>query len=107
MADEGTIQWDGRSGKTYKYWIYRIGTTFEEVPGNYVFAEETKPNTFRPIYIGETDNLGERFDNHHKMPCIKREGATHIHAHKNTAGQVARKAEEADLVDRWNPVCND
>lgn len=106
MADEGTIQWDGRSGRTYKYWIYKIGTTFEKAPGNYIFAKETKPNTFRPIYIGETEDLSERFDDHHKMPCIKQEGATHIHVHKNTGGETARQAEEADLVGRWNPICN-
>lgn len=107
MVDEGPIVWAGQSGKQYTYWIYKIGTTFEPSPGNYIFAKETKPGTFKPIYIGQTADLSERFDDHHKMPCIKGNGATHIHVHKNTEGERARLAEEADLVDRWHPVCND
>jgi len=107
VADEVTIKWLGQSGKEYTYWIYKVGTTFESAPGNYIFAKETKPNTFKPIYVGQTADLGERFDNHHKMPCIRQNGATHIHVHKNTEGEPARLSEEADLVDRWHPICNE
>ena len=107
MADERTIHWEGKSGTKYKYWIYKIGTTFTAAPGNYVFAKETKPGTFEPIYIGETGDPSERFDNHHKMPCIRKYGATHIHVHTNAGGEAARKTEEADLVQKQNPPCND
>ena len=104
---ERTINWSGKSGKEYKYWIYEIGTTFDEVPANYIFAKETTQGNFSPIYIGQTSDLSERFDNHHKMPCIRREGATHICAHKSSANETTRKVEEADLIQRWNPDCND
>ena len=50
--------------------------------------------------------LSERFDSHHKMPCIRLQGATHIHVHQNDDGVAARRLEERDLVDRWNPPCN-
>jgi len=105
MAEQ-TIQWDGKAGKTYKYWIYRIGQQLKAVPGNYVFAKETESNRFRPIYVGETANLSERFDNHHKMDCIKANGATHICAHVNETGEANRRAEEQDIIAKWNPVCN-
>lgn len=105
MADEGTIKWDGQSGTEYTYWIYRLGTTFESASGNYIFAKETNPGAFRPIYVGQTADLSERFDEHHKMLCIKQNGATHIHVHK-TAAERSRLAEEADLLDKWHPVCN-
>jgi len=107
MAERTTIDWDGKSGKTYKYWIYEIGYTFAQEPGNYIFAKETKPHTWSPIYIGQTDDLSERFDYHHKMPCIRRNKATHIHAHKSSTSEAVRQAEETDLIQRWHPVCND
>ena len=105
-TDTKTINWTGKSGRQYLYYIYPIGSTFKAVPGNYIFAKETSPGRYRPIYIGETEDLSERFDNHHKMACIRREGATHIHAHQNDAGVTARRQEERDLVAKWNPSCN-
>ena len=59
-----------------------------------------------PARFGETEDLSERFDNHHKMPCILFQGATHIHVHQNQNGRAARRLEERDLVDKWNPPCN-
>lgn len=104
VTDE--IDWEGQSGKKYRYWIYPIGQSFKSVPGNYIFAKETSPNTWRPIYIGQTSDLSERFDNHHAMPCVRQNGGTHIHVHQNGAGEQARRAEEADLIAHWKPDCN-
>ena len=106
MAETPTISWEGQSGIKYPYFIYPIGATFKEEAGNYIFALETRPNYWKPIYIGQTENLNERFDNHHKMPCIKRNGATHIHAHLNSR-QSIRLSEESDLIAKFSPVCND
>ncbi len=107
MADEPTIDWPGKSGNAYHYWIYPLPPAFEADPGNYVFARETKPARWIPIYVGETGDLSERFDDHHAMPCIKRNNATHIHVHAHTAGKEARQDEEADIIARWNPPCHD
>ena len=104
MSEPETIVWDGRSGRKYTYWIYRIGTDFNPAPGNYIFARGVG-NSYSPIYVGESGDLSERFDNHHKMACIKRNGATHIHVHAN-ANENARLAEEFDIVAKWDPVCN-
>lgn len=100
-----TILWEGRSGKQYRYWIYPIGTTFSAVGGNYIFSKETRPGYWTPIYIGQTADLSVRFDNHHKMPCIKSHGATHIHVHRNDL-ERDRLAEEADLLAKWGTTCN-
>jgi len=107
VASDRTILWDGKSGKEYKYWIFEIGHSLKQVPGNYCFAKETESHKWTPIYFGETGDLSERFDNHHKMPCIRQERATHIHAHESSANKETRLAEEADLVGRWHPKCND
>ena len=60
------IHWSGLSGRQYEYRIYPLGTNFKAVPGNYIFAKETAQGRHSPIYIGETADLSERFDNHHK-----------------------------------------
>ena len=41
--------WHGLSGRQYQYYIYSIGTTFNAVPGNYIFAREVSPGRYRPI----------------------------------------------------------
>ncbi|SRR5216684_5769768 len=106
---ERTIEWTGKSGKAYKHWIYNLAaaSSFTRAPGNYVVARETKPDTFAPIYVGQTADLSERFDNHHKMPCMEKQGATHVCAHTSDANVSVRLAEEADLVEKWHPACND
>ena len=106
MTDTKTIDWQGRSGKSYAYWIYPISQNFQDKPGNYIFAREPSPGNWTPVYIGQTQSLAERFDNHHAMPCIKRNGATHIHAHVNDGGEQTRRVEERDLIDNYDPVCN-
>ena len=106
MVDAPTINWVGQSGTKYKYWIYEIGTTFKPSPANYVFAKRTKEDTYRPIYIGQTEDISERFDNHHKMPCIKRNGATHVCTHDKGQNEANRLTEESDLIENYKPICN-
>ncbi|MBI3931331.1 MAG: GIY-YIG nuclease family protein [Chloroflexi bacterium] len=101
------IDWPGKSGKKYHYWIYDLGTKHDPVPANYVFTKETEQGTFRPIYIGQTSDISERFDNHHKWLCIVKNGATHVCTHKSSVDEKARLAEEGDLIKNYNPVCND
>ncbi len=101
-----TIEWAGASGQNYKYSIYPMGTSFKALPGNYIFGKATSANKWRAIYVGETSDLSERFDSHHKMPCIKRNGATHIMVHVNNGGEQARRSEEADLLANRSPACN-
>lgn len=107
MDDAKQIKWPGQSGREYVYWIYPIGTSFKELPGNYVFARESRPGYWVPVYMGQTENLNQRLENHEKEACARRNGATHIHAHTNSAGEASRRAEERDLVTRWKPVCNE
>ena len=103
---EKTIMWSGASGKEYKYWIHPIGTSFKDTPGDYIFAKETAPDRWAPVYIGETDSLKKRLSNHEKMPCVKRYGGRHVHVHTSSADEKTRTAEESDLLKKWDPPCN-
>lgn len=101
-----TILWTGKSCQQYKYWIYPLGTEFDEKPGNYVFAKETQPGYLATVYIGQANNLKTRLGNHEKEQCARRNGGTHICAH--TSGTEAQRlAEEKDLIQNYKPVCND
>ena len=107
MGEAPSVTWPGKSGQKYEYRSYPLGTTFKEIPGNYIFAKETQRGRWSACYIGQTDNLGERLGNHEKEPCSTRAGATHIHVHGNGNGERARLAEEADLILNSQPPCND
>lgn len=108
MADAPTIDWQGASGTTYRYWIYPFWPSLKKgAAGNYIFAKETKPGYWLPIYVGETSDLSERFAGHHKFGAARRQGATHIHVHLNTDEPQARRNEESDLIQKWHPPCND
>lgn len=101
-----TIDWSGQSGTNYKYWIYPIGTSFKDSPGNYIYSKETKPGYWSPVYIGQTNSLQNRLSNHEKESCSKRNGATHIHVHLS-GNETSRLNEEKDLVVKWKPTCNE
>ena len=98
------VYWRGISGN-YGYFIYRIGTVFKDEPGNYIYAKETS-TSWIPVYIGQTSSLKDRLANHEKEECAKKNGATRLHAHTQSRGEVIRLAEESDLVRKWDPVCN-
>ena len=103
MTSEGTCTWSGKSGREYEYRIYKLPPKFKALAGNYIFAKETGPAEWAPIYISETGDL--RF-HQQEMQRIREHGATHIHAHENDAGETARREEAEDLVAQWNPPCN-
>ena len=104
MAD--TCGWAGASGKEYIYEIHPIeGTTWQDLPGNYIFAKISKPSTWEPLYIGETGSFKGRLPNHNALSCILGNGCTHIHAHTNR-DSLARLAEEKDLLSNHTTQCN-
>jgi len=100
------IYWEGASGKTYAYWIYPIGTTFLDQPGNYIYARQSSPGRWVPAYVGQTASLADRLADHEKEGCALRHGASHIHCHTTPGGEAVRLAEESDLIAKWRPPCN-
>ena len=105
MTIPKVMVWPGKSGKSYRYFIYDLGASFKAVPGNYIFTNAS-PGKLSAVFIGQTNNLSEDFKNHPKMPCILANGANQIHVHVNDISEDARKTEEKDLTDTQNPPCN-
>lgn len=97
--------WTGASGTRYQYWVYPADQEFDAVPGNYIFVALVS-NEWIPIYAGQTKDLSERLDDHHKEQCIDRHGATHIHVRVNNGDEQARLDEEDDIIRNYQPPCN-
>lgn len=57
------------------------------------------------LYIGQTGDLSERFDNHHQAACFTRNGKTHI-AIRAESSEQKRLAIETDLIRNYQTSCN-
>jgi len=107
VISSALFNWVGQSGKEYQYEIHPIDTSFEGLPGNYIYAKQTDDGSWIPIYIAQTRDLRQRLEGHVKVDDAMQSGATHIHAHYCASGQAARCSEERDLILQWQPVCNE
>jgi len=92
----------GKSGASYDFDVYPWGQEFRPVGGVYVVLKSASDGI---IYIGQTADLSERFDAHHKAACFTRYGKTHIGVHPDESEQ-RRLAIESDLIAYYNPPCN-
>lgn len=106
----GTLILKGASGTEYKFLVYPIGTSFKSIGGVYYISKRTKKSdgvggTHSQVYIGETGDLSERFDNHHKADCFVKNNANCISVHTNNS-KTERLYIEKDLIDNYNPSCN-
>jgi hypothetical protein len=98
MAETPKVEWTGANGRKYTYWVYTLPTNLSsDQNGNYIYAK-SEEGYWQPLYIGQGD-LGDRTDieQYHQSSCLKRKGATHVHAHKNER-KADRLAEEDDLL---------
>ncbi len=110
MAKLGTITFTGASGTEYEFDVYPFGESFSEVGAVYVITERTPKSKggadHTRIYIGQTGDLSERFDTHHKADCFQRHDANCICVHRDD-DEDSRLAKERDLLAAYSPPCND
>lgn len=105
MADEGKITATGASGTQYVFWVYTWGTTFKAAGGVYLVLRKEQNGNYTIIYVGQTGDLSERFDNHHKASCFTRNSKSHVAARMESA-ESTRLSIESDLIKKYNPSCN-
>ena len=104
MPEIPSVMWTGKSGKNFRYWIYDYSKHFPGKPGNFIICKLIGTG-WRPIFIGHTDDLSKYLDTIHDMPCIERNFATHVHAHFNPDGEIARLNEAKDIYHQWGSEC--
>jgi len=96
VPQRNTVTATGRSGKTYTFTEYSIGTEFKSVGGVYMFLKGRDP-----VYVGQTGDLSERFDDHHKARTIRGHGANVICV-QVVSSERERLAIEQDLLANYN-----
>lgn len=109
MSSIATVTFNGESGKAYKLEAYNFDTSFNQVAAVYVVSRRYKNTnggySHDVIYIGQTENLQERFANHHKTNCFRNNNANAICVLQEGSEQV-RLNIESDLVRNYKPPCN-
>lgn len=106
-----TVTWPGQSGKSYSTELCVFGRAFHNYPGVYIVCKPASTNgRWDALYVGETDDFNRRLNtewaNHHRLDCIKRNGATNVCVIVVNGGKEARTAIETDLRNRLDPPCN-
>lgn len=80
----------------------------EKFSAVYMFVRELKCRygvCYLPLYVGETEELGIRFSNHHKEEKCTEYGFTHIFVSPTKKEDFTRY--ETALFHHYVPICND
>lgn len=95
----------GASGTRYSFYVFDLNTQFKPSGGVYAVTRSSGGQTHQVIYVGQSGDLSERFDTHHKADCFRRHGSNHICAMVER-NEKTRLDIEADLIAAYNPPCN-
>ncbi|MFA7682413.1 MAG: hypothetical protein WCX61_05290 [Candidatus Peribacteraceae bacterium] len=109
-AKIGTVTFTGKSGNTYEFGIYLIDTSFKKNYGAVYFITRRYKKTdgghsHKEIYVGQTSDLSERFDDHHKWDCFVKNGANCACIY-GEGNELVRLRIEQDLIKNYDPPCN-
>ncbi|MAT56654.1 MAG: hypothetical protein CMF23_01625 [Ignavibacteriae bacterium] len=111
MTKYGTVTFTGKSGSKYEFTIYSFDTDFKDNVSCVYFVTKRSQSSngnhsHTRIYVGETSDLSERFSNHHKQKCFKKNNANCICIYLEKSEKTRLEIEQ-DLIDNYNPPCND
>jgi predicted GIY-YIG superfamily endonuclease len=104
MAEVDKVSVAGASGQKYEFSVYHWGQQFKQVGGVYLVLKR-RISDYEILYIGQTGDLSERFDDHHKQGCFNRNARTHIGVRVENS-EAARLAIERDLLGNYKTACN-
>ena len=110
MAKLGTVTFTGVSGAKYEFTVYPWGTSFNKDYGAVYFVtkrtqESGGGHSHTRLYVGETEDLSTRFDNHHKQDCFDRHNKNCVCVY-GEEDEDTRLEIEQDLIDNCQPPCN-
>lgn len=111
MGKLSTVIFKGKSGKDYKFIVYSWDTNFKENYGGVYFITKRYKNSsgnysHERIYVGQSEDLSSRFDNHHKQKCFEDHDANCkcVYGEQN---EDTRLEIESDLIENYSLPCND
>ena len=109
MAKLATAEFQGINGK-YSFNVYSWDTSFKPLGAVYCFSKRTvNPQGLGEhdiLYVGITNDLSVRFNDHHKEGCAEKNGANCICIYQEDS-EEARKQIEKDLISKHKPKCNE
>ena len=106
----------GASGKTYLFNLYgysnfsQLKNAFKPLAAIYVFSQRyIDDNSYRHhlLYLGQTNNLSTRYDNHHKENVITANYGNCIWIHVFNGSDLERVEAEKDLLESYDFPCNE
>ena len=110
MSKIASVEFKSTSGTKYSFNVYPIDTNFNDIGAVYCFTERTVNSEGKGshtiYYIGITNDLSTRFDDHHKMDCAVKKGANCICIHQDS-NENSRQQKEKDLITFHKPSCNE
>lgn len=113
MTTSDRVIWDGKSGISYDFKLYKKEDCTENIACVYIFTRYlSSDGDLESIYVGQTGQLATRIDQHDRgdddsCKCIQRSGATHIGVYREGA-ETKRRDIETDIMDNdnYNWKCN-
>jgi hypothetical protein len=105
MSAKSIITLVGKSGNKYPFEVYSCETTFNPVGAVYAVTRADDKSVHTILYIGQTETLCDRHDDHHKQECFDRNNANCICVHVDSS-EDSRRAKETDLCRKYNCICN-
>ena len=110
MPSLGNTAFKGRSGQAYRFKVYPLGTKLRRLGAIYVVTNRRRNELGKyrhvALYVGQTEDLSQPFDQHHKAVEFKRHGANSICLQSDDS-EDSRVVKQRDLVAALRPACND
>jgi hypothetical protein len=92
--------WQGASGVWYKHAVLKLPGPLLAVPANYIAVRRGQDGTRRAIYVGETCDLSNAWQDHKTSGLLAEAfelGVNEVHVHFGGRTKAERSAIEADL----------
>ncbi len=104
MSGAQEVVWGGG----HSFLVYDLeGTTWNDVPGVYIFAGlDSTRGWWQAKYIGRTNSFKDRIPNHERWDEAQQMGATHVHA-RVVQGAAQQIDLEDALIRAYRPPLND
>lgn len=110
MPSMGHAVFRGKSGQTYRFKVYPLGTKLRPLSGIYLVTNRCRNKQggyqYITLYVGATNDLSQPIAEHPKASDFKRHGANSICLQSDNS-EESRIAKQVDISAALEPACND
>jgi len=100
----------GKSGKTYSFLVYPMGTSFKKgLRAVYCatnrYLKKDRSYVHGAIHLGQTEDLSTEFDDHPKQSCFAKYLANCLCVREELDKDIRVQVVQ-DLIGNYDPPCN-